>query len=729
VPTAKASPSAIAVGPDHNLWFTESNGNKIGRITTDGFFAEFNLPTNFSVPLSITAGPDGNVWFTKGNPQEVVEMTPAGVLLAGVPVGMPSAYGPRATVGPDGNLWVAGADSGSIYQVIPGVTVTAGTATHLTVAAPLLAGAGTAFGLTVTARDQYGNAAPSYTGTVHFTSSDAKAGLPGDYTFPAGNAGSHMFPVTLNTLGSQNVTASDTAAGWKLTTNLSVVVGPATHFLVTASSTDTAGTALDLTVTALDADNNVVTGYTGTVHLASTDPKGTMPGPYTFTAADKGTHTLKATLRTAGSQRVMVNGTDLPAGAVSSWSGDDITQDGIGGNNGTLQGGATYGPGEVNQAFGFAGTGDYFQAPANGLPTGSSDRTMELWVNVKSFVTTEAMFASYGIFGVNGQAYGLGTSGSTLFFSEWGTSIFGPSLQTGVWYHVAVTNVGDTATLYLNGVAVASGTLPINTGAGTNIYMGSIPGTVGQIRRLDGFTDELTVYNRALSAAEIQGIYINGSAGKFQMNVGSATVTVNPAAAKTLSVTGLPASTTAGTAQAFTVTALDAYGNVATGYRGTVHFTSTDLKAVLPANYTFTAADAGSHTFTGKLTFKTAGTQTLTAKDTVTATITGKATEKVVAGAATHLVLTAPATATAGVAFTVTVTAEDAYGNTATSYRGTVQFTSTDSAATLPKNSTFTAASNGKHSFSVTLRTSGKQTITVEDLADLSIKGSVAVTV
>ena len=36
-----------------------------------------------------------------------------------------------------------------------------------------------------------------------------------------------------------------------------------------------------------------------------------------------------------------------------------------------------------------------------------------------------------------------------------------------------------------------------------------------------------------------------------------------------------------------TVTAVDAYGNVATGYTGTVHFTSSDGQAVLPANYTF----------------------------------------------------------------------------------------------------------------------------------------------
>ena len=70
-----------------------------------------------------------------------------------------------------------------------------------------------------------------------------------------------------------------------------------------------------------------------------------------------------------------------------------------------------------------------------------------------------------------------------------------------------------------------------------------------------------------------------------------------------------------------TVTAYDAYGNVATGYTGTVALTSSDPHAVLPASYTFTAADAGTHTFA--VTLDTAGTQSITATDTVTSSITG----------------------------------------------------------------------------------------------------------
>lgn len=45
IPTANSSPQGIAAGPDGNLWFTESNANKIGRITTDGIFTEYPIPT------------------------------------------------------------------------------------------------------------------------------------------------------------------------------------------------------------------------------------------------------------------------------------------------------------------------------------------------------------------------------------------------------------------------------------------------------------------------------------------------------------------------------------------------------------------------------------------------------------------------------------------------------------------------------------------------------------
>jgi len=107
-------------------------------------------------------------------------------------------------------------------------------------------------------------------------------------------------------------------------------------------------------------------------------------------------------------------------------------------------------------------------------------------------------------------------------------------------------------------------------------------------------------------------------------------------------------STAAGAPFSFTVTALDAFNNIATGYTGQVHVSSTDGAAVLPANYSFTTTDAGVHTFS--VTLKTAGSQTVTATDTATSSISGSASISVstatVGGTATHFQVTAPATAT-----------------------------------------------------------------------------------
>jgi hypothetical protein len=190
-----------------------------------------------------------------------------------------------------------------------------------------------------------------------------------------------------------------------------------------------------------------------------------------------------------------------------------------------------------------------------------------------------------------------------------------------------------------------------------------------------------------------------------------------------------PSGATAGAAFSITVTALDIYNNPATLYTGTVHFTTSDTGSgvQLPADYTFTAADKGVHTFTNGVTLVTAGNQKVTVTDTATSTLTGSATVSVTAAAASHFTVGAPSSATAGTAFNFTVTALDPFNNTATAYAGTVHFTSSDGQASLPADSTLT---NGTGSFSATLKTAGNQTLTATDTASSSITGtSNAVTV
>lgn len=98
-------------------------------------------------------------------------------------------------------------------------------------------------------------------------------------------------------------------------------------------------------------------------------------------------------------------------------------------------------------------------------------------------------------------------------------------------------------------------------------------------------------------------------------------------------------------------------------------------------------------------------------------------------GGVTHYSVTAPASATAGSSFSVTVTALDAANATFASYTGTVHFTSSDGSATLPANYTFAGGDAGVHTFSVTLQTSGSQSVTATDVATSSINGSASVQV
>src|SRR5207237_3929491 len=90
--------------------------------------------------------------------------------------------------------------------------------------------------------------------------------------------------------------------------------------------------------------------------------------------------------------------------------------------------------------------------------------------------------------------------------------------------------------------------------------------------------------------------------------------------AASMTLNGFTSPTVAGVLHTITGTLLDAFGNVATSYRGTVHFTSTDAQAVLPADYVYTSTDAGVHTFS--VTLKTVGTQSITETDTVNSSIT-----------------------------------------------------------------------------------------------------------
>jgi streptogramin lyase len=127
--TGTCQPAGISAGSDGNVWFTEENGNRIGRITPGGAITEFTAGlSSGALPSEITAGPDGRLWFTESGTNKIGAINPA--------TGQITEYGPT-TAPPDGitagpatdpqSLWFTEYSSGGTSRI--GRITTAGTIT------------------------------------------------------------------------------------------------------------------------------------------------------------------------------------------------------------------------------------------------------------------------------------------------------------------------------------------------------------------------------------------------------------------------------------------------------------------------------------------------------------------------------------------------------------------------------------------------------------------------
>jgi hypothetical protein len=216
-----------------------------------------------------------------------------------------------------------------------------------------------------------------------------------------------------------------------------------------------------------------------------------------------------------------------PAGLVSWWPGDGNAQDIVGSNDGVLQNDVTFADGKVGQAFSFNGVNAFVEVPDNAFWTfGDDPFTIDLWVNFREVPNRASL--------VDHNEGGGPTNKWAFWFDSIGHGIPGPALRfhinspslgaldpviapwspnTGQWYHVAVTRNGSTYTLYIDGIQVAT-----NTDTNT-IPDAAVPLTIGQSENgyfFNGLIDEVEIYNRALSAADIAAIFDAGSAGKCQ---------------------------------------------------------------------------------------------------------------------------------------------------------------------------------------------------------------------
>jgi hypothetical protein len=228
--------------------------------------------------------------------------------------------------------------------------------------------------------------------------------------------------------------------------------------------------------------------------------------------------------------RSLLSGDCIPAppGLVGWWPGDGNAKDIVGGNDGTLENGATFAPAMVDEAFRFDGINDLVRVNDAANLDITGPLTIEAWVKVNSFSPThpDVILWKGNNFGhdistpyalaVNNQdgrlfaTIGNGTAADLIYSA-------GP-LSPGSFAHIAVTATGSTIRLYVDGQISSQldqTVTPYNSPY--HLQIGSL--ATSPLNTLNGLVDELSIYNRALTTEEIQAIYNAGSSGKCKTNV------------------------------------------------------------------------------------------------------------------------------------------------------------------------------------------------------------------
>jgi hypothetical protein len=165
----------------------------------------------------------------------------------------------------------------------------------------------------------------------------------------------------------------------------------------------------------------------------------------------------------------------------------------------------------TGNALDFDGTDDYVALPAGVYFTG--DFTIECWVYPRSFANWARIIDFGNGAGSNNVllSYTYGTSGAPGFYVEGSQFQASQTLPLNQWSHIAATLSGTTATIYINGVAAGSSTVPVPVNiTRNNCYIGK--SNWGD-PYADASFDELRIWNTAKTPAEIQSSMYTELAG------------------------------------------------------------------------------------------------------------------------------------------------------------------------------------------------------------------------
>ncbi|MDK9716481.1 MAG: DUF1566 domain-containing protein [Trichlorobacter sp.] len=319
--------------------------------------------------------------------------------------------------------------------------------------------------------------------------------------------------------GSKNANLTVTVNGASTDAALSVTAVAAVTYNDNGSTsgvvpTDSQGYLSDATVTVLANGGGLAkSGYIFNGWNTAADGSGTsyQPGA-TFSYAAPVVLYAKWSVPTAP-----------PNGLVSWWRGEGNATDTQGRNNGTLQGGATYVPGLVGQAFNFDNaTAQYVSVPSSSFLNIYGTHSVSFWVKLTTLPPAGKAYyvVSKWTNAAEHKQININADGK-VFYHLFGTTAGSgvtstAALQTGVWTHVAATYDGANMKIYINGALSAS--TPANNDVGDSngtLYLGNNPQIAAGYSgaNFNGQLDEVGWFNSALSASDIANIYNAGSAG------------------------------------------------------------------------------------------------------------------------------------------------------------------------------------------------------------------------
>ena len=588
------------------------------------------------------------------------------------------------------------------------------------------AAAGTLNTVNVQAVDAYGNPVTTYSGTVHWSSSDALAVLPADTTFRSTDNGNKTLPLTLYTSGNQNVTAVDNASGSVRGTQNNIVVGAIRSRLqVRTPASVVAGQGFNVIIAATDAYGNIDPNYTGTVTLTSSDPRAALPTTVTFGSTDVGQKTLAGVLLRAATSNAVINANDITNALTGSRSGIVVQAAPVASFN-------IASPSSIGAGAAFSATVTAVDNSNNGVP--SYTGTVSLTSNdPNAAFPTSVTFGSAdgGALTVANLAWHTAGSGRTLrvtdangitgtqagilVTSQGAVALQVTGVSSGVAGHAQSANIaaldsyGNLATGYSGTVVFSSGDLAAVLPSPVTFVSGTPNMTIAGIQMRTAGVQNITVTDVAdhLTASQNNIVITGGAAWQVQfLNITNAV---------------------AGQAQNIVVAATDAYGNIDARATGSITLSSSDTHAVINQNnltLSYALSDAGQRAI--PLTWATAGTQSISATGTlggVGVSGTQGNIQVLATSQAASIGVSGIVSGVAGLSNSATLHVYDAFNNIVTSYVGSVAFSSTDMLAALPGTTTFMPADMGIKTVPLRLFSTGTQRVAVADIRDGGVNG------